>query len=56
MRNPAKQTFSVVMRISLLMLVLTGPLCAMALSQDRGFGDDSNAVGLVLLKSIQRGA
>lgn len=56
MRTPAKQTFSVVLRISFLMLVLTGPLCAMALSQDRGFGDDGNAVGFVLLKSLQGAA
>ncbi|MEW7006560.1 MULTISPECIES: hypothetical protein [unclassified Lentilitoribacter] len=56
MRTPAKQTFSIVFRVSLLMAVLTGPLCAMALSQDRGFGDDSNAIGFVLIKSIQRGA
>lgn len=56
MITPARQTFSVVVRVSLLMLVLIGPLCAVALSQDRGFEDDSNAAGFVLLQSIQRGA
>lgn len=56
MRTPAKQTFSVVLRVSLLMLVLIGPLCAMAFSQERGFGEEGNAAGFVLLQSIQRGA
>lgn len=56
MRTPAKQSFSVVLRVSLLMAVLVGPLCAMALSQERGFGEEGSAIGLVLIKSLQRGA
>lgn len=56
MRTPANQTFSVVLRVSILLLALTGPLCAMTLNQERGFGEEGSAIGFVLLKSIQRGA
>lgn len=46
---------SAILRASIFVCVLVGPLCAMKFSQQNTFGDESNAVGLVLLNSLQRG-
>lgn len=46
---------SAILRVSIFAFVLAGPLCAMKINQERTFGDEANAVGLVLLNSLQRG-
>jgi hypothetical protein len=46
---------SAILRVSLFACVLAGPLCAMKINQERTFGDEASAVGLVLINSLQRG-
>ncbi len=46
---------SAILRVSIFVCVLVGPLCAMKVSQQHTFGEEANAVGLVLLNSLQRG-
>jgi len=50
-----KSYAALTLRVSIFLAIFAGPICAMTLQSERGLGDDPNAIGFVLLKSIQRG-
>lgn len=55
MINSVRNTLSLGIRVVVFSAIFIGPLCAMTIGQDRGFGEENSGAGIVILTSLQRG-